>query len=66
MVLPDGTTHAGRTPPHWRQVALIVAKRTRHRVGLDTATRMLTSGEIDAPVDAATVEDDEIRRLMGD
>ncbi len=26
MVRPDGTTHAGRTPAHWRRVALIVAK----------------------------------------
>ncbi len=40
MILPDGTTHAGRTPAHWRRVALIVAKRTGHNVGLDTATRM--------------------------
>ena len=29
VILPDGTTHAGRTPAHWRRVALIVAKRTR-------------------------------------
>ena len=40
VILPDGTTHAGRTPAHWRRVALIVAKRTGHRIGLDTATRM--------------------------
>ena|ERR1700722_16754013 len=40
VILPDGTTHAGRTPAHWRRVALIVAKRTGHKVGLDTATRM--------------------------
>jgi hypothetical protein len=26
VVLPDGTTHAGRTPAHWRRVALIVAR----------------------------------------
>ncbi len=25
VVRPDGTTHAGRTPAHWRRVALIVA-----------------------------------------
>ena len=25
VILPDGTTHAGRTPTHWRRVALIVA-----------------------------------------
>ena len=28
VILPDGTTHAGRTPAHWRRVALVVAKRT--------------------------------------
>jgi|SRR5271163_1663123 len=66
VVLPDGTTHAGRTPTHWRRVALIVAPRTGHAVGLDTATRMLTPWEIDAPVDAAIVDDDDtIRRLTG-
>ncbi len=43
VILPDGTTHAGRTPAHWSRVALIVAKRTGKRVGLDTATRMLGS-----------------------
>src|SRR5271165_6092520 len=26
MVLPDGTTHARRTPAHWRRAALIVAR----------------------------------------
>ena len=40
VILPDGTTHAGRTPAYWRRVALIVAKRTGHKSGLDTATRM--------------------------
>ena len=40
VILPDGTTHAGRTPAHWRRVALIVAKRTGHKIGLDTSTRM--------------------------
>ncbi len=40
VVLPDGTTHAGRTPAHWRRVALIVARMTGKRTGLDTATRM--------------------------
>jgi hypothetical protein len=28
-------------PAQWRRVALIVAKRTGHAIGLDTATRML-------------------------
>ena len=41
VVLPDGTTHAGRTPAHSRRVALIVARMTGRRIGLDTATRML-------------------------
>ena len=40
VTLPDGTTHAGRTPEHWRRVALIVARKTGKRIGLDTATRM--------------------------
>ena len=41
VILPDGTTHAGRTPAHRRRVALIVARMTGKRVGLDTSTRML-------------------------
>jgi hypothetical protein len=41
IILPDGTTHAGRKPGHWRRVALIVARMTGKRVGVDTATRML-------------------------
>ncbi len=41
VIVPDGTTHAGRTPEHRRRVALIVAKMTSERVGVDTATRML-------------------------
>ena len=44
MILPDGTTHAGRTPAQWRRVALIVARMTGKRVGVDTATRMLERG----------------------
>ncbi len=40
VILPDVTTHAGRTPAHWRQVALIVSRLTGKRVGVDTATRM--------------------------
>ena len=31
VILPDGTTHAGRTPAHWRRVALIVARMTGKR-----------------------------------
>jgi hypothetical protein len=33
-------THAGRTPAHWGRVALIVARMTGKRVGLDTAAWM--------------------------
>jgi hypothetical protein len=40
VILTDGTTHAGRKPEHWRRVALIVARMTGKRVGVDTATRM--------------------------
>ena len=46
VTLPDGTTHAGRTPAHLRRVALIVAKRTGHKVGLDTATRMAVEADL--------------------
>ncbi len=45
MVLPDGTTYAGRTPAHWRRVVLIVARKTGKQVGVDTATRMLGPGD---------------------
>ena len=45
VILPDGPTHAGRTAAHWRRVALIVARKTGKRVGLDTATRMLERGD---------------------
>ena len=40
VIVTDGTTHAGRTPAHWRRVALIVPRMTGKRVGVDTATRM--------------------------
>ncbi len=36
VVLPDETTHAGRTPAHWRRAALIAARMTGKRVGVDT------------------------------
>ena len=45
VILPDGTTHAGRTPAHWRRVALIVARLTGKRVGLDTSTRMAADAD---------------------
>jgi hypothetical protein len=38
-VLPDGTTRAGRTPEHWRRVALIAARMTGKRVGVYTELR---------------------------
>ena len=40
VILPDGTTHAGWTPAHWRRVALIVARKAGKRIGIDTATWM--------------------------
>ena len=46
VILPDGTTHAGRTPAHWRRVALIVARMTGKRVGLDTSTRMAADADL--------------------
>jgi len=49
VVLPDGTTHAGRTPAHWRRVAQIAARLTGKRIGVDTATRMLDRS--DEPAD---------------
>ena len=45
VILPDGTTHAGRTPAHWRRVALMAARMTGKRVGVGTATRMLEPGD---------------------
>jgi hypothetical protein len=36
VVLPDGTTHADRTSAHWRRVALIVARKTGKRIGVDS------------------------------
>ena len=41
VALLNGTTHASRTPAHWRRVALIVARMTGKRIGVDAATRML-------------------------
>jgi hypothetical protein len=46
VILPDGSTHAGRTPAHWRRVALIVARMTGKRVGLDTSTRMAADADL--------------------
>jgi hypothetical protein len=45
VVLPDGTTRAGRMPAHWSRVAPIVARMTGKRVDADTATRMLQRGD---------------------
>ena len=46
VVLPDGTTHAGRTPAHWRRVAQIAARMTGKRIGVDTATRMAKDADL--------------------
>ena len=44
VILPDGTTHAGRTPAHWRRVALIApARRSHASVGLTSPGRAATS-----------------------
>ena len=44
VILRDGTTHAGRTPAHWRRVALIVPDRRTHAsVGLTSPGRAATS-----------------------
>ena len=43
VILPDGAMHQGQTPAYWRSIALIVAKRTGHAIGHDTATRMLVA-----------------------
>ena len=68
VILPDGTTHRGRTPAHWRRVALVVAKRTGHAVGLDTATRMLMARD-PPPSPSESVDDPdldaEVDRLLG-
>jgi hypothetical protein len=47
VVLPEGTTHAGRTSAHWSRVALIVARKTGTRIGVDMATRMLGRDDTD-------------------
>jgi hypothetical protein len=49
VILRDGTTHEGRTPAHWRKVALIVAKKTGHAVGLDAATKSEARGRAHRP-----------------
>jgi len=41
VALPDGSTFAGRPAAHWRRVALIIARRTGHEIGLDTSTRRI-------------------------
>jgi hypothetical protein len=74
-VIPrNGTTHAGRTPKHWRLVALTVARKTGKRVGLDTATRMAMdadfndrSGSASPEIKSEKVDPiDELKRLIGD
>jgi hypothetical protein len=68
VILPDGTTHQGRTQAHWHRVARIVAKRTGHAVGLDTATRMLMARD-PPPSPSESVDDPdldaEVDRLLG-
>jgi hypothetical protein len=65
VILPDVTTHQGRTPAHWRRVALLVAKRTGHAVGLDTATRMMMARDPPPPGMTAPDSDAEVDRHLG-
>ncbi len=74
MTLLDWATHAGRTPAHWRRVALIVARRTGKRVGLDTSTRMAADADlspdresVDPPAHVQSLPLrplDELRRIL--
>jgi hypothetical protein len=65
VVLPDRTTHQGKTPAHWRRVALIVANRTGHTIGLDTATRMLSPIGQATPLQSGKYDSEEVKRLTG-
>jgi hypothetical protein len=65
VILPDGTTHQGRTPAHWGRVAVIVAKRTGHAVGLDAGTRMLARGDFPPGEMLDPEVAKEIDRLLG-
>jgi hypothetical protein len=54
VILPDGTTHAGRTPAHWRRVALMVA-------------RMMASESASAPLrgcSSRATNDENVRRAL--
>jgi hypothetical protein len=65
VILPDGTTHAGRTPAHWRRVALIAAKRTGKRIGLDTATRMAQDADSRGRVHSSPLSPlNELKRIL--
>ena len=74
MTLLDRATDAGRTPAHWRRVALIVARMTGKRVGLDTSTRMAADAElstnqesVDRPAHIQSLPPrllDELRRIL--
>ena len=65
MILPDGATYQGRPPAHWRRVALVVAKRTSHAVGVDIATRMLMTRD-PPPLEMTDPDTDaEVDRLLG-
>jgi hypothetical protein len=47
----EGQANSDRLAREWRRVALVIARRTRKRVGLDTATRppLLEFGPVDEP-----------------
>ena len=66
VISPNGTTHQGRTAAHWRRVALVVAKRTGHAIGLDTATRMTMARDLPPPAEMTDPDSDaEVDRLLG-
>ena len=44
VILPDVTTHSGRTPARWRRVALVVARMTDKRVLVTLALASFTIG----------------------
>ena len=67
MVTPP--THGRRmchvTPTHWRRVALIAAKRTGKRIGLDTATRMAQDAALRGRVHSSPLSSlNELKRIL--
>jgi hypothetical protein len=71
---PTGQPTPGGRPRIWRRVALIVAKRAGHKVGLDTATQMAKDADFspdrESPGSRAHVHSsrlgplDELKRIL--